>query len=142
MKSIFKLFTVVLILVLIFVACKTEDDSVADYIGTWFGSSVEAPGPEYFDIKSTFRADGTLEYLMYDVGGSTLLDNSMRGTYTSANNIFYVTSTEVYDGFIWTPDVQIYERLYSVSGNTMTLYLDLDDPPDGITETIWTLTRQ
>ena len=114
----------------------------ADYIGTWFGSNFELPDSSHVDLKLTLRADGTYEALQYDVDGSTLQDMSHRGTYTCANNILYTTSTEIYyTGSEWTSEVQTYGTPYSISGNTLTMYLDFDpdDPDDDAT---WILTRQ
>ena len=142
MKSIVTLSTVVLILLLSIYACKQEDDSVADIVGTWFGSNLEFPpnGLTHVDAKSTINADGTYETLLYDVGGSTLQDFSNRGTYSCSNNIIYSTTTEIYDQGSWTSTVETYETPYSVSGDTLTLYQDWDE--DGKTDATWILTRQ
>ena len=123
MKSIFTLFTVVLILLLSIYACKQEDDSVADIVGIWSGSNLEVPvnGWTNVDVKITINADGTFESLLYDVGELTLQDYSSRGTYTCANNIMYYHMTEIYDQGSWTSIDQTGETPYSVSGDTLTL---------------------
>jgi hypothetical protein len=116
---------------------------VAKYVGIWFASNVETPGPAYVDAKITLNTDGTYETLLYNVGGSTLLNMSSRGTYTCANNIFRAQLTEQYNGSAWvlvsgTPPPAPYS--VSEDGNTLIVFQDFDQ--NGTTDAIWTLTRQ
>ena len=138
MKKIFNIASLCLILTTFVFSCTTED-GLPDYVGTWFGGNLDGVGSPA-DLKFTLRADGTYEGLMYDAGTTTILDNSNRGTYTCANNIFTSHATEIYSAGSWIPQVMSQSIPYSISGNTMTLSIDYDQ--NGTIDFNWELTRQ
>ena len=126
-------------LALVLAGCDTTGDDPG-YIGVWEGSTVELPGPSFADVQITLEDDGTLESLMYDVGGSTLQDGSTRGTYSVANGVCYSVATLEYDTGAWIPAWSASAAAYTLSGDTLTIHQDFDG--DGTSELDWVLTRQ
>jgi hypothetical protein len=115
------------------------EEGLPDCAGIWFGSNVETPG-EPVDAWITLTVAGTYETLLHEVGGSTILPMSQRGTYACAGNVLAAASTETYDGATWVPEVVTWTVSYSISGNTLTLYQDFDQ--NGLVDATWTLVRQ
>ena len=106
----------------------------AGLVGTWFGSSVEVPGPWYVDAWVTIRADGSFESLLYNVGGQDTQEMSMRGTYICDNGTFVAHLTDIFIGGIWVPPPVPMEFLilYTLNGDILILHQDFDqlgEPP-------------
>jgi hypothetical protein len=102
--------------------------------GSWFGTQGPTPSGGFNDVKVSLGVDGAFEALIFDEGGDTPKAHSNRGTYTCTSSTMHVQNTEVYDGSNWVPDSSTFDTPYSISGNTLTLYIN--------SSTTWTFARQ
>jgi hypothetical protein len=119
---------------------NATEPEVPDYVGTWLVYNPDTyGGPVFTKAEMTFRADLSFESLMYDAGG-ILSAGSGRGTYTASNNILYCQLTQWYDGSKWIVISVQYVMPYSVSGDELTISIDMDR--DGTYDVTWVLTRQ
>ena len=121
---------------------NAAEPEVPDYVGTWLVYNPDTyGGPVFAKAEITFRADLSFENLMYDAGG-ILHAGSSRGTYTASNNILYCQMTHWYDGLNWIDLSVQYVMPYSVSGDELTISIDMDRAPDNTYDVTWVLTRQ
>jgi hypothetical protein len=134
---------VVLALTLGATACQPPDEGndppIPDLVGIWMGSDMPTPGFHY-DVVVTLTSGGTYESLLYDVGGTTLQDNSNRGTYTWSAGVLISAVTEVCASRSWTSTTITQSTACTVVGDTRTLSIDFTG--DGVPDNDWVLTRQ
>ncbi len=88
----------------------------------------------------TLTSGGAYESLLYDVGGTTLQDNSNRGTYTWSAGVLISAVTEVYASGSWTSVTMTSSTACTVVGDTLTMSIDFTG--DGVPDNDWVLTRQ
>ena len=139
MKRSFVWFLVVPLLFGFALSCE---NGTPDYVGTWAVYNAEVEPEVFVDAVVTLRNDGTFESLAYEVGTTNLTDGSARGTYEVEGDLFTMTITEQYQSGAWQPHSQTSIAQYSISGDTMTLNIDLDEPPDGVYDLTMILTKQ
>ena len=121
-------------------SCSTNGDPA--YVGIWAVYNAEVEPEVFIDAVITLRNDGTFESLVYQAGTTTLTEGSAKGTYVVEGDIFTMTITELYQSGAWQSASQTNIGQYSISGNTMTLNIDVSEPPDGIYDMQMILTKQ
>ena len=140
----------ILLCCILFVTILTCEQSSGDpdYVGTRKAFNTQTdpgPLPVFRDLVVILSGGGSFESLVHELGTSTLTEGSARGIYTAANNVFTMSITEQYSivpPVGWQVNPQIALTPYTLAGNTLTLFIDLSEPPDGDADLIVALTRQ